>query len=87
MERNANSSRNSLSLTLSTTTPSYIGGSSAATATMAGIAALVWSVKSTLTRQQVYDILKNTAQFANTTSNHGFGNPNAAAAVTLALTY
>jgi len=40
-----------------------------------------------LTRQQVYDILKNTAQFANPTSNHGYGNPNASAAVVLAQTY
>jgi len=87
MERNGNTSRNSLSLTLSTNTPSYIGGSSAATATMAGIAALVWSVKPSLTRQQVFDILKNTSQYVNITSNHGYGNPNASAAVALALTY
>jgi serine protease len=87
MERSGNTSRNSLSLTLSTTTPSYIGGSSAATATMAGIASLVWSVKPTLSRAQVYDILKNTAQYVNITSNHGYGNPNASAAVALALTY
>lgn len=87
MERSGNTNRTSLSLTLNSTTPSYIGGSSAATATMAGIAALVWSVKSTLSRAQVYDILKNTAQFSSATSNHGYGNPNASAAVTLALTY
>jgi len=87
MERNGNTSRNSLSLSLSNTTPTYIGGSSAATATMAGVAALVWSVKPTLTRQQVFDILRLTAQYVNATSNHGYGNPNASAAVALALTY
>lgn len=87
MERNGNTSRNSLSLPLSNTTPTYIGGSSAATATMAGIAALVWSVKPALTRQQVFDIMKNTAQYTVPTSNHGYGNPNASAAVALALTY
>ncbi len=87
MERNGNTSRNSLSLSLSNTAPSYIGGSSAATATMAGIAALVWSVKPSLTRQQVYDILKNTSQYTSSTSSHGYGNPNASAAVALALTY
>jgi hypothetical protein len=54
---------------------------------MAGIAALVWSVKPTLTRQQVYDILRNTSQFVNITSSHGYGNPNASAAVALAQTY
>jgi len=87
MQRSSNTNRTSLSLTLSTSNPAYIGGSSAATATMAGIAALVWSVKPTLTRQQVYDILKNTAQFVNITSTHGYGNPNASAAVALAQTY
>ena len=87
MQRSGNTNRTSLSLTLNNTSPSYIGGSSAATATMAGIAALVWSVKATLTRQQVFDILRNTAQFVNSTSSHGYGNPNASAAVALAQTY
>ena len=87
MQRSGNTNRTSLSLTLNNNSPTYIGGSSAATATMAGISALVWSVKPSLTRQQVYDILKNTAQFSSSTSNHGYGNPNASAAVALALTY
>ncbi len=87
MQRSGNTNRTSLSLTLNTSSPSYIGGSSAATATMAGISALVWSVKPSLTRQQVFDILRNTAQFVNITSNHGYGNPNASAAVALAQTY
>jgi serine protease len=87
MQRSGNTNRTSLSLTLNNNSPSYIGGSSAATATMAGITALVWSVKPSLTRQQVYDILKNTSQFANPTSNHGYGNPNASSAVALAQTY
>ena len=87
MQRSGNSNRTSLSLTLSSNNPAYIGGSSAATATMAGISALVWSVKPTLTRQQVYDILRNTSQFVSPTSSHGYGNPNASAAVALAQTY
>jgi len=88
MERDANENRNSLSLPVSGTTPSYIGGSSAATATAAGIAALVWSVKPTLTRDNVYTILRNTSQFyPSVTSNHGYGNLNASAAVVLAQTY
>ena len=41
MERTSNSSRNSLSLSPSGATPSYIGGSSSATATAAGIAAFL----------------------------------------------
>jgi hypothetical protein len=87
MQRSGNTNRTSLSLTLNNNSPTYIGGSSAATATLAGIASLVWSVKPTLTRQQVFDILKNTSQFSSPTGNHGYGNPNAAAAVALALTY
>ena len=87
MERDANNSRNSLSLPLNGSVPTYIGGSSIATATSAGIAALVWSVKPTLTRDQVFTIMKTTAQFPAGTSYHGYGNLNAGAAVALALTY
>ncbi|MBK5284277.1 MAG: S8 family serine peptidase, partial [Bacteroidia bacterium] len=88
MERDANSERNSLSLQLSGTTASYIGGSSAATATAAGIASLVWSVKPSLTRSQVHTILRNTSQYyPSSSSSHGYGNLNAGAAVALALTY
>ncbi|MFM2135718.1 MAG: hypothetical protein RL021_1118 [Bacteroidota bacterium] len=88
MERDANSSRNSLALRPSTTTPSYIGGSSVATSTAAGIAALVFSVKPALDRAQVVDILSRTAQFyPNRNSSKGYGNLNASGAVNLALTY
>jgi serine protease len=87
MERNASSSRNSISLPVSGATPTYIGGSSAATATAAGIAALVWSAKPTLTRDQVYNCMKNTAQFyPSLNSTKGYGNLNASAAVTMAVT-
>lgn len=85
MERNTNSSRNSLSLAASGNTPAYIGGSSIATANAAGIAALVWSVKPTLTRTQVYTCLRNTAFFyPSFSSSLGFGNLNAGAAVAMA---
>ncbi|MBK9273501.1 MAG: S8 family serine peptidase [Flavobacteriales bacterium] len=86
MERNSSSSRNSLSLPPSGSTPTYIGGSSSATATAAGIAALVWSARPTATRDQVLTCLKATAQFANSpSSSKGYGNINAAAAVNCAL--
>lgn len=86
MERSANSSRNSLSLPASGTSPTYIGGSSSATATAAGIAALVWSANSTKTREQVLQCLTSTAQFASApSSSKGYGNINAAAAVNCAL--
>jgi len=86
MERNASSSRNSLSLPPSGTTPTYIGGSSSATSTAAGIAALVWSVKPNATRAQVLQCLTSTAQFAGSpSSSKGYGNINASAAVNCAL--
>lgn len=85
MERDANSNRNSLSLSFTNATPTYIGGSSCATATAAGIAALVWSVNPNLTRTQVFTCMRNTAQFyPNASSSKGWGNLNAAAAVTMA---
>ena len=86
MERNASSNRNSLSLPSSGTTPTYIGGSSSATSTAAGIAALVWSAKPNATRAQVLQCLTSTAQFAGSpSSSKGYGNINAAAAVNCAL--
>ncbi|MBL0044287.1 MAG: S8 family serine peptidase [Flavobacteriales bacterium] len=86
MERSSNSSRNSLSLSPSGVTPSYIGGSSAATSTAAGIAALVWSVRPNATRAQILSCLTSTAQFANAPSgSKGYGNINAQAAVNCAL--
>jgi serine protease len=86
MERSSSSDRNSLSLSPSGVTPSYIGGSSSATATAAGIAALVWSVRPNATRAQVLSCLTSTAQFANAPSgSKGYGNINANAAVNCAL--
>ena len=86
MERSSNSSRNSLSLSPSGVTPSYIGGSSAATSTAAGIAALVWSVRPNATRAQILNCLTSTAQFAGApSSSKGYGNINANAAVNAAL--
>ncbi len=86
MERTASTSRNSLSLPMSGVTPTYIGGSSAATSTAAGIAALVWSVKPNMTRAQVITCLTNTAQFYPTrNSTKGYGNLNAQAAVNYAI--
>ncbi|MBP6573084.1 MAG: S8 family serine peptidase [Flavobacteriales bacterium] len=86
MERNVSSSRNSLALPASGVTSTYIGGSSAATSTAAGIAALVWSVNPAFTRAQVQNCLITTAQFYPSPSgSKGYGNINAAAAVNCAL--
>ncbi len=88
MERNSNANRNSLSIPYNGVTPTYIGGSSCATAMFSGVAALVWSAKPSLTRDQVYTCIRNTSQYyPSTNSNRGYGNINAGAAVNLALTY
>ena len=88
MERSSNTDRNSLSLPAAGSSPTYIGGSSCATATSAGIAALVWSARPSLSKTQVYLALRNSSQFYPSYSGSlGYGNLNAAAAVNLALSY
>ncbi|MGR6088889.1 MAG: S8 family serine peptidase [Arcticibacter sp.] len=86
MERAANSNRNSLALPPSGTAPNYIGGSSSATATAAGIAAVVWSARPRMTRAQLMNCLTSTSQFYPTrNSSKGFGNLNALAATNFAI--
>jgi hypothetical protein len=88
MERSSNTSRNSLSLAPSGVNPTYIGGSSIATATTAGVAALVWSTKPNMTRAQLLTCLTNTAQYYPTRNNsRGYGNINANAAVNYAISH
>jgi serine protease len=85
MERSSNSNRNSLSLRPSGVTPSYIGGSSVATASVAGVAGLIWSLNPNFTKDEVYNFLKTTSQYyPGTSSNTGYGNINAQAAVAAA---
>jgi serine protease len=86
MERDIDNNRHGVSLPFSGYSPNYIGGSSCATATCAGIAAVVWSVNPNLTRTQIYDCLRLTAQYPTPVTNKGFGNPNAGAAVARAAT-
>lgn len=82
MQRRSNSSRTALSLAMSGNTPSIVGGSSAATATTAGIAALVWSTNPSMSRNQVLNRLKSASQFyPNRDGNFGYGIINANAAV------
>ncbi|VAW16067.1 putative secreted serine protease [hydrothermal vent metagenome] len=60
----------------------YVGGSSVATATAAGIAALVWSKNPNWTRDQVLHQLTITADlYPNKSGNFGWGNLNALNAV------
>ena len=60
----------------------YTGGSSCATATTAGIAALVWSKHPSWSRSQVLQKLKQSAEFyPSRSSNFGWGNIDALQAV------
>ncbi|MDI1316981.1 S8/S53 family peptidase [Flavobacterium sp.] len=60
----------------------YVGGSSVATATTAGIAALVWSKNPTWTRAQVLTKMRQSANlYPNKNSEYGYGNVNAFLAV------
>jgi len=60
----------------------YTGGSSVATATTAGIAALVWSKHPNWTRTQVLNKLKQSSEFyPNRNSSFGYGNIDALQAV------
>jgi len=60
----------------------YVGGSSVATATTAGIAALIWSKNPTWTRAQVLSKMRQSASFfPNKNSAYGYGNINAFLAV------
>lgn len=60
----------------------YVGGSSVATATTAGIAALVWSKNPTWTRDQVLAKMRQSASYyPNKNAEYGYGNINALLAV------
>jgi serine protease len=88
MERSNDSNRNSLSLKSSGSTPAYIGGSSCATAISAGVAALVWSARPSLTKTQVFNALRNTSQYyPSVNGSRGYGNINASAAVAAGLAF
>lgn len=60
----------------------YVGGSSVATATTAGIAALVWSKNPSWTKDQVLSKMRQASSFyPNKNADFGYGNINAALAV------
>ena len=82
MQRSFDNDRVSLTLSTSTNQPTYVSGSSAATATTAGIAALVWSTNPSQSRNQVLQKLKNASQFYPARDgDYGWGRIDAAAAV------
>ena len=74
MQRASNNTRNALTLTLDTNQPKYVGGSSAATASVAGIAALVWSNHPSSSRADIFNAMKwNSSFYPNESSNLGWG--------------
>lgn len=82
MQRASDAGRTSLTLAMSGNQPAYVGGSSAATATTAGIAALVWATNPSQSRTQVLDRLKNASSiYPNRNSNFGWGTIDALEAV------
>ena len=83
MQRSSNTDRTSLSLADSGNTPSYVGGSSIATATTAGVAALVWSRNPGWSKGTVLQKLKEASEFyPSRSSNFGYGTYDALTAVT-----
>ncbi|MFZ4633086.1 MAG: S8 family peptidase [Saprospiraceae bacterium] len=77
MEKNSNE-RTVLSLADSGNDPSTVGGSSVATASTAGIAALVWAKYPGWSRQQVFDRLKTSGSYyPNRNGNFGWGRVDA----------
>ena len=82
MQRSFDNNRNSLAITKNSNGTSYISGSSAATATTAGIAALVWATNPSMSRTTVLNRLKQASDlYPNRSSQYGWGNINAQGAV------
>lgn len=77
----ASNERHALTLAASGNTPSTVGGSSVATATASGIAALVWSKYPAYNRDQILNkLISTSANYPNRNGSFGWGNLNAAAA-------
>lgn len=82
MQRASSSSRNALTLPMSGNSLTSVGGSSAATATMAGIAALIWSTNPSMSRNTVLQKMKSASAFyPGRNSNFGWGSVNVYQAV------
>ncbi|MEO6488878.1 MAG: S8/S53 family peptidase [Ferruginibacter sp.] len=77
----ASNGHSPLSLAMSGDAPSTVGGSSVATSSTAGIAALVWSRFPTYTREQIVDkLIQSSSNYPTKSSSLGWGNINADAA-------
>ncbi|MEM9260095.1 MAG: S8 family serine peptidase, partial [Bacteroidota bacterium] len=82
MQRRNDTDRTSLTLSRNNNNPGYVGGSSAATATTAGIAALVWATNPSQSRSQVLNRMKQASSFyPSRNGNFGWGIVDASQAV------
>ena len=82
MERDNNNGRTGTVLGFYNGDTDYVGGSSVATATTAGIAALVWSKYPGWSRSQVVNRLRQSSEFyPNKSGSKGYGNIDALQAV------
>jgi subtilisin family serine protease len=77
----ASNERHPITLAMTGNAPSTVGGSSVATATTSGMAALIWSRFPSFTRDQVLNkMIQNSSNYPNRNSNFGWGNVNVDAA-------
>jgi subtilisin family serine protease len=82
MERDNNNGRTTPVLGFNNGDRAYVGGSSVATATTAGIAALVWERHPSWNRDQVLNKMRQSSEFyPNKSSTKGYGNIDALQAV------
>lgn len=82
MQRSGNGNRNALTLPQNGYGSRYVSGSSAATATFAGISALVWSKYPYESREQILNRLKKAGDFYPTKNNeYGWGTVDALKAI------
>lgn len=83
MQRRTDDNRTALTLAPSGNVPANVGGSSAATATTAGIAALIWATNPAQTREQVYARMKaNSTWPSSRNGEFGYGIIDVGKAVT-----
>ena len=82
MEHSYNDSHHSVCLGYYNGSKTYVGGSSVATSTTAGIAALIWARHPSWTREQVLSKMQQSASaYPNKTDDFGYGSIDALAAV------
>ena len=82
MERDNNNDRTGVTLGFYSGQDDYVGGSSVATATTAGIAALVWAKYPGWSKNQILNRMRQSADlYPNKDNNYGYGNIDAYQAV------